>query len=395
MKLRTPILIALGLAAAVASLGYSGRQALRSSKDLLYRVDEIRHFAAGEDPYLAPGQDRFATMTYPPSALPVFAPLIAPFGDPAVRVVWLALNLAAAGLLCWAAIALWGRSWPGWVQAGFCLVVLASKPVRGGINLGQFHLIPVALCALSILCLRRGRPISGGLLVGVALAKPTMALPFLGFLAARGHWRALAAALGLQGALLAGASAWLGRSPLALTGEWLRVAKSQEAAGVLDLPSILQRIWPGQVSSSAVSLAVLGLGFVLMARWRRHSDLALASLAMFLAAIFSYHRYYDLVLMVIPLAYFVDRACARPAGGGWAPAAAIALFCAILLVPSNSAMLIPGRPELAAGLEAWIELGSVAAYYAFFLALIAGLCGRDPGARLDGTSQPGFGVAAG
>src|SRR4051812_30432456 len=198
MTRRLPILALLLslLGLALVSLDWGVRFALLESKDLMYRRAEVERFVQGDDPYQLP------TMTYPPSALAVFAPLLAPFGPAAVKPAWLGLNLIFVGVLCGAIVALWGRSWPPWLRVAFCLTVVASKPVRGGIALGQFHLIPTAMMLVAVLALRARRPVVAGLLVAVALAKPTMVLPFLGFLAVRQHWRALGVALGVQAAAL-------------------------------------------------------------------------------------------------------------------------------------------------------------------------------------------------
>src|SRR4051812_21682390 len=124
----------LGLA--MVSLAWGCQHALDASKDLMYRWDEVERFVRGDDPY------QLTSMTYPPSALAVFAPLLGPFGREAVKPAWLGLNLVFVAVLCGAIVALWGRSWPAWLGVAFCLTVVASKPVRGGIALGQFHLIP-------------------------------------------------------------------------------------------------------------------------------------------------------------------------------------------------------------------------------------------------------------
>src|SRR5262249_38113943 len=140
-----------------------------------------------------------------------------------------------------AVVRLWGEAWPFWLRAAVCLTIVASKPVRGGIALGQFHLIPTALMLLAVLALRSRREVVAGLLVGIALAKPTMSLPFLRVLLARRHGRALATAFGFQAAALAGAAGWLAIGPGRLMREWIETAKGQLAEGLIDLPSLAQK----------------------------------------------------------------------------------------------------------------------------------------------------------
>jgi len=332
--------------------------------DLLRRAEEVDLFVRGVDPYTDPD------MTYPPTAPPVFVPLVAPFHGRTLNGVWLGLNLAALAALGVGLVRLAGDRWPSWLGLAFGLALAASKPVRGGIGLGQFHLIPTALVAWSLLAARARREVAAGLMLGVALVKPTMALPFLGLLAARRKWRALGVAAGLQAALLAGTSAWLGIAPGRLVREWLGLARIQLTAGAIDLPTLLHRAWPGSGAGSAVSLVVLGATFAAAVAWRRKSDLALAGLCGAAAAVFTYHRFYDLVLLAFPLAFLVD--VARRERGAWVAVAAG--FAALLIAPE--------QPFARVGLGRAYEGVFVALAYTFLglgLALAARSRAEPPG----------------
>ena len=191
----------------------------------MLRAREVARFVRRLDPYLLPD------MTYPPTAPPILTPLIAPFGPETLKPAWLALNLVALAVVCATIVGAWGRRWPSWVRASFVLAVLACKPVRGGMALGQFHLIPTALVLLAIVAGERGKAAFAGLLMGLALTKPTIALPFLGIWAARGRWRALATALGFQGVVMVGVSAWLRVGPITLLREWFANARGGRGDG--------------------------------------------------------------------------------------------------------------------------------------------------------------------
>ena len=81
---------------ALASMAWASFHAWSTSADLMRRAEESALFVDREDPYQLPG------MTYPPSALVVFAPLVAPFPPQGLRAVWLVMNLAALGdFVCW------------------------------------------------------------------------------------------------------------------------------------------------------------------------------------------------------------------------------------------------------------------------------------------------------
>jgi hypothetical protein len=357
---RLLVLALLSLLAAI-SVAWGAARSFRSSADLMRRAEEAALFRSRLDPYQDPD------LSYPPSALPVFALLVPPISSPALKALWLALNLAALGVLCATVLWLWGRSWPGWLQVAFCLAVVASKPVRGGIGLGQFHLIPTCLVLLSVVALRHKREGLGGLLLGLALIKPTMALGMLGFMFARRHYRALATAAALQAVLLLTAAAWLQLSPIRLIAEWLARAQIQEAAGLIDLPSLLHRAWPdAPLRASLITGSLLALTIVLCICWRHRSELTLVSICLFASAIMAYHRPYDLVLLVPALAFLMERACA-PARSRLASCGAI-LFAAALILPND--------PLVHMGLEPAYDIALAMLLYGF-LARIVFRAARD------------------
>ena len=316
--------LVLGVLAIVA-LGYGVRTALRDSADLDRRATEVRLFRARLDPY------DVLDMTYPPTALPIFAATV-PTGSTTVRrVMWIVLNLAATAVIGWVVVRTWGRAWPLPVRLAFVLIVAACKPTRAGMALGQFHLIPMALilAAEAVAAKRAGL---SGVFAGLSLAKPTMSVPYLFVMAARGRWRALGVAIGLQVALLAGVSGWLMIDPATLIREWVRNARSQLAYGTIDVPSLLGRAVPSLAGSTPIAtITILAASIALITFLRDRSALGLTSLATFAAAVMTYHRHYDLVLLLPTLAYLIDRGCGGRRGAGWAAA----LFGTLLVLPSD------------------------------------------------------------
>jgi hypothetical protein len=288
---------------AVVSLSWAGARAIRKSDDLCRRVEEVRLFLDRSDPYVDPD------CTYPPSALPVFAALTAPFGDVTVKPIWLALNVGALGLVCILMLRLWARDWPPVLKLVFALAIVASKPVRLGIGLGQFHLIPLLLILLALFAMRTGRRVLAGVLVGIALTKPTMVIPFLAFMVTRRQWTALFTAVGFQAVALMGTSAWLRIGPDRLLREWLELARSQQGAGLIDVTTLVQMIAPhASWLATALGVAVLIVGCAAIYRFRACSELALVSMAGFVAAVSTYHRPYDLVLLFPAWLYLVNAA---------------------------------------------------------------------------------------
>lgn len=371
---RAVLLLFLSLLAA-AGLAWGIRPALRDSDDLMRRAEEAALFARGQDPYHDPD------MTYPPSAPPIFAPFLVPFAAaPAVqRAVWLGLNLLALGALITLVIRVWGRDWPAWLQAAVGLTILAMKPVRGGIALGQFHLIPLVLGILAVIWARK-RPVPAGICLGIALIKPTMALPIACLALTRGWWKVLLTAALVQGTAWLTTSARLGIDPLTLGREWIALARLQDDAGVIDLPSLIRRNRAGsEPIAGPLALAVLGLttlGFVAL---RRRSDRALLALACFAAAVFAYHRAYDLVLLIPAFALFVELGYRRRNRQAWAaPVPATAL--AILLI-------WPSHPSITGPFESVYERAFPPLAYLALLGLIVAMI-RLPDSDSDPNPEP-------
>ncbi len=348
--LRPLVLLGLG-GLACWSLVWGGQHALSDSADLGRRIEEMALFRSGTDPYADPDA------TYPPSAWFVFEALIPNWSEPAVRVLWLALNLGAlAGLA--EGVRRWlpeGRSrfW----TAAVLLALTATKPVRAGLALGQFHLIPTVLAVWAVVLIRDRKPRWAGLCLGLALVKPTMVLPILALWLVQGQIAAVVTAGTVQAGLWLGASAWLGKSPVALLFEWLRNAHAQEAAGTIDLPTLLihsglDRLISANVASLMILVACLGLFY----RLRRVEETGLASLALVVSAIFAYHRHYDLVLLLPALGWLASRAAAS-----WRTRFASALIL-FLVAPVHVGPL----REMAAA----YDLVFVTLCYGFVLALV-------------------------
>lgn len=318
------LLLALALLAAL-SMRYAVRTAFQDSADLERRAVEAKLFRQGRDPYLVPD------MTYPPTAIPVFAALV-PIGSKLVRQsIWIALNLASLGAFCGLVIITWGRNWPLWIRVAFTLAVVASKPVRAGIALGQFHLIPTALLvAAEALAARR---VLAGAFVGIALAKPTMSLPYLAVLAARKRWLSCAVAFSFQLVLFGVVILWLRLGPMLLLQEWLANARSQSVFGTIDVPSVLGRAVPALGEhATLVTLVVLIMATIVIFVLRSRSSLGLLAISTFSAAVMTYHRHYDLVLLLPTLAYLVDTAVHSRR---FIPLALATSFGMLLVVPSD------------------------------------------------------------
>ncbi len=132
---------------------------------------------AGGEPERAPGRWGGPSV-YPPTALAILAPMAAlpwRFAQP----IWCGLNLAALAvlLICLHRLAEIRR----FEARSLCLIagMLAFEPVSTTIMLGQPSIIVAALAVVSLVTGMRGGQLRSGLLEGVAIAlKPQLAIAF-------------------------------------------------------------------------------------------------------------------------------------------------------------------------------------------------------------------------
>src|SRR3954464_14767612 len=178
-----------------ANVYTSGRLALEGRLDLLY---DLRGYSAYQDA-LFHGALRDHNYSYPPPTLP-YTSVFALLPYPVALLAWLSLSVAA-----FAAAArpyLRDAGLPGW------LALIPPAPLLnvwaghygllvGALWLGAFHLLP-------------RRPLLAGMLIGLVLGKPPLAVLAPLILARRGEWRAFAAAFATVAILVAVSAAAFG-----------------------------------------------------------------------------------------------------------------------------------------------------------------------------------------
>jgi len=231
--------------------------------------------------------------------------------------------------------------------------------------LGQFHLIPLAMMVLAEVF--SSRVLIAGTLIGLALIKPTMVVPYVVLMAIRGQWRALFVAASVQ-AVLFGATSWqLGKDPLFLTREWVRNARAQSTQGTIDVPTLISQFRTDRVvDPSVISLLILSLFAVIFVVLRRKSGLGLFAIATFSAAVFTYHRHYDLVLLLPTLAYLI-HSCT---GTGRTRSVYPAVLMTFMII-------LPSSEKLLGDWESTYELFFKASSY-LFLAILLGRVASEP-----------------
>lgn len=243
-----------------------------------------------------------------------------------------------------------------------------------------------------------------GLLYGLAtILKVQLGLPFLAYLVWRRRWTSFVPALILLAALSAVSIARMELAETSWLSSWLGNLASLSGPGGMNDPSPLNlerytlinleyplsTLMPGGVAATLVTYALVGAaGLVLIwidrDREQRQELLAVATIAV-LALLVAYHRYYDAVLLVLPITWGISSlGTAR-----WIQGASVLLLSADFLIPTQTALhALQQGGTLPAGLtDVWWWETVVLAQHAWALALMvpillyAAVRDRESGSR--------------
>jgi hypothetical protein len=238
---------------------------------------------------------------------------------------------------------LWQEAFPLWLTV-FCL--LGTFPVFIDLLSGQDAVLLAFLFAICFWQLRRGRDLGSGLILGLALFKFQIALPFFITLWIAGRKRVVpgfaisaAAVLAVSGVLVG----W--RGLLNYPGYLLALSRATDVGikpenqmtlrGLLTL--FVGRVpYPGRIHwlLAPVAVASIVLAGVL---WRRAGDRFLAEgfgLAAIAAIVTSYYAYdYDLLLLIVPLLGMRTRFVDAPQGDKLTQYLEVAGLLFLLLTP--------------------------------------------------------------
>jgi hypothetical protein len=222
------------------------------------------------------------------------------------------------------------------------------------------QLLPTLLVALVLL----HRPVANwptdlsiALLLQVALAKPTIALPFacVALLVRPRSRPLLLTAAGYV--LLTLLAAHFQPEPLSsLVRQWLALGTTVQGGGYGDVQSVFGAL--GWQRAAAIAPGVVLLAFALFVyRWR-HADLwVLLGIAALVARLWTYHRNYDDALIIVPLLSLFRLASDETTDDALGRRA---LFLFGILV---AAMLAPARLEWSPPPLNWLYVGGHAAVW--------------------------------
>lgn len=278
--------------------------------DLERRHSEVAAILRGENPYAIfleqmaltaqrkPGMvpyDHTSVPAYPPWALPI---LVVTAGAPAPlhRLLFALGNAGALVLLAFTLARMARRELAlesRWVLLGCFLI----STIGMTLGMGQYGILVILAVLLAAEADFQRRPGRAGLLLALSLVKPNISLPLLLVFVVKKRFHILAVTA-VTVSLLSLLGCWLiGTSPLAAFRDWLVLAQGLAREG--DSPTR----WLGSFlphGNTIASLLVTVLAAGALWRQRTRGFLVLIALASFFGRVWTYHRYYD-NMMLLPL----------------------------------------------------------------------------------------------
>ena len=297
------------LAVAVSSLVYAVVTAPRNGIDFLNYYQGARQWVEGS--YSNEGG---TLSTYPPFFVPILSPL-ALLSFERARIIWLGLNLLAAGVSIYLVLCYF-TDWPGKAKYYLALLVVSWAPFRVTLRVGQISLIVAALLLGTLLARSRKRKYLAGILLGISMCKFTLSFPFFLYFLWKKEWKMLIAATSLLLILTQVYALRLGvsvveviRSYAAVLGQ-LSVSRDIAYIGSTEIKPLLvwltrgDDVWANTlfVMLFLASLIVMALVFT---RRPEAEPIHFAILSLF-ALWAVYHRTYDCVLYILPVALLID-----------------------------------------------------------------------------------------
>jgi glycosyl transferase family 87 len=296
--------------------------------DRLYDFElQARYEQAAVAPDPLPGLNPFMG---PPYVAILYWPLM-PLGHEIAFAVWSALGLACliASLLALA------RDY-GWLRHAFTTALLLSLsffPVVEGMMAGSNQMVSLLLLTVAFLLLKRERDFEAGVVLGLQLFKPQLAIATLAVLLVKGRWKAL------SGVALV-ATIWIAvsvlfvspRSPIDFLDAVPALARLTYADGfpsfllssvyaLFSIPLGSGLMTVSNTLGAIASLAVIGL---LLRMWRgpwnagsSAFDRRFAATLIATPLVSQYFLLHDVSILIVAAVLLADGAVRDPATRGW------------------------------------------------------------------------------
>ena len=218
--------------------------------------------------------------------------------------------------------------------------------------IGQVAILTTAAIVAALLLERSGRPVWAGIFYGLAIVlKVQIGLPFLVYLAWRRRWAtaAVAALVALTVTLVsvirmamsgvAWLPAWMDNLGLLSAPGGLNDAGplNEDRYSLVNLQYLLGSVGLSGLAADAITLVAVGVValaiVMLVGRRELDRDLLVLSGVAVLTLLVTYHRYYDAVLLVLPIAWGIVMLRRRPVAG-----IAVLVLCADFFFPFQTAL---------------------------------------------------------
>ncbi|MEM7129378.1 MAG: glycosyltransferase family 87 protein [Chloroflexota bacterium] len=245
--------------------------------------------------------------SYPASSL-IFLWPYAFFEWSVAKILWLITNLLSGIAIIIGVIRLaklQSQEQIFWLAALF----VTGLPFRHTIGNGQHGLFCLAFFIWAVIWAERNRMVAG-LLLAISWVKYTITMPLaLFFLTSRRRFSVLIITGLIHVGLTLFASFWVSSSVVDILLDPLRVASTNnQGVGDLDLFSVVERLgystagWP-----VVLSLLVFLATVVVALRTQTYNDFLLLVVLSLVVYILPRHKQYDLVVLVLPLAYAIKH----------------------------------------------------------------------------------------
>lgn len=237
------------------------------------------------------------------------------------------------------------------IRAAVGFSTLAAAAWVSGIVAGNNPLIVVPLLALFGRLLGLRKEALAGVLLGMAMLKPTLALPFCLILVFSYRWKALSACVSYM--LLASLVTWYftGTSPIEMLGQMSAATTVWVDRGFGPVQYLIHAGIPPHQATVFTAVLVLSIGGWVLWSIRNASLLAQFSIAAITARFWSYHLHHDDAVLTFLVVYFARETLvhgSRIAGRGFV------LSCIALWLPYRATLLLPVQ---IVQLSIWLVLG--------------------------------------
>jgi len=319
--------VALMTVAALVWLGYQFWRLLWGSSpiwhtspsgavDLKIRMGEVHRWFAGRPIYNEPE----CCAMDPPATYAILWPLLGWLELTPARWLWAATALGALGWLVYLIVQESGADTP--LERVFVALMSLSMYATGAtIGNGQLivHLLPVLVTGLLLLQQgQRGwrKDLGVAALILMALAKPSVSVPFFWIvLFVSGRLRPALLATSGYTAITLFAASFQEPGLLALLRDWLARTSAMTRGGYADL-----HIWLATLGLDEWILPVSLLVLAALGLWtyrHRHVDIwLLLGITAFIARFWTYHRWYDDLLILLPMITLFRIAKRGPSADG-------------------------------------------------------------------------------